>query len=167
MKIKEGASLAGLQKEMRPALIIAAEVYGKFKQELYVTSGTDGSHSPGSLHYYGFALDLRHKFWVKAERLAVYLTLKQKLPFPFDVVLEKTHIHVEYDFTKLKTMENIMDKKFWQSKKFWMAIVGAVIPAANGLFGLGLDLATIAPIVGSIMSYVVGQGVADLGKNSK
>ena len=58
-----------------------------------------------------------------------------------------------------------MDKKFYHSKKFWMAIVGALVPAVNGIFGLGLDLATIAPIVGSIMSYVVGQGVADLGKN--
>jgi len=67
---------------------------------LTLTSGTDGVHMAGSRHYRGYALDLRkplkyYKPTDNVEKLAI--ALRVALGNEFDVVLEKTHIHVEYD----------------------------------------------------------------------
>ena len=98
MKIKRGASLQGLQYEMRPVLIAADKIWKKHGKELVVTAGTDGTHSAGSLHYYGRAVDLRTYYFSKETKEAVYLALSEALPAcDYDVVKEKTHIHVEYD----------------------------------------------------------------------
>lgn len=98
MKIKKGASLQGLQYEMRPVLTTADDVWNKHGKELVVTAGTDGTHSAGSLHYYGYAVDFRTYYFSKENKEAVYQELKSILSDKlYDVVKEKTHIHVEYD----------------------------------------------------------------------
>lgn len=98
MKIKEGASLQGLQYEMREVLIAADKAWKDNGQELVITSGTDGAHSAGSLHYYGRALDFRTRYFseeAKAEALhALQVSLDDSL---YDIVKHSTHIHVEYD----------------------------------------------------------------------
>ena len=58
-----------------------------------------------------------------------------------------------------------MEKPFWHSKKFWFAVVGALIPPANFYLGLGLSVVEVSGVVGPLMAYIVGQGVADAGKN--
>ena len=76
--------------------------------EPIMTSGKDGSHMTGSLHYAGRACDIRlltHPYyttelipnaaWVYNESLAE--ELQKKLGGDFDVVLERTHIHIELD----------------------------------------------------------------------
>ena len=55
-------------------------------------------------------------------------------------------------------------KPFWQSKKWLMATVGALIPAINSWIGLGLYLATVLTILVPIVGYLGGQGLADFGK---
>lgn len=52
----------------------------------------------------------------------------------------------------------------FSSKKWIMAILGAVIPLANSLFGWNLDAETLWQAVGPLMAYVLGQGLADFGK---
>ena len=100
MKLKEGADLRGLDVRMRPVLIAAEKVWNDYGQELVVTAGLDGAHSAGSLHYYGLALDFRINYFDNETVLKVVRDLKEDLPKPFDVILEKTHIHVEYDIMK-------------------------------------------------------------------
>lgn len=56
------------------------------------------------------------------------------------------------------------DKEFWKSKKFWVSVIGAVIPAANAVFGWEIATETVLTIIGPLMSYVIGQGIADLNK---
>ena len=95
MQIKEGVSLAGLNFNMRYALIQAEKVWRKHGKELVVTSGLDGSHSAGSLHYYGLALDFRTRYFSEQEVSLVFRDLHNALyKFGFTVLLEKTHIHV-------------------------------------------------------------------------
>jgi len=53
----------------------------------------------------------------------------------------------------------------FKSKKFWMTVVGFVVPGANSLFGWGLVVEEIAPMVAPFAAYVVGQGMADFGKH--
>jgi hypothetical protein len=59
-----------------------------------------------------------------------------------------------------------MEKPFWHSKKFWAAAVSAAVPIANHIFDLGLTQESIIQIVTPVVAYILGQGLADLGKNS-
>lgn len=71
--------------------------------EAVITSTYEGTHSVGSLHYANEAFDVRkpsamdkEKFKDEHNKEAVR-GLKDKLGKDFDIVLEKTHIHIEYD----------------------------------------------------------------------
>ena len=101
MELKEGVILAGLDIRMRPALIVAEEVYKKYDRAgAFITAGLDGTHSAGSLHYYGLAIDLRilHEIDFSDEELPLVVTdLRRSLGLAFQVKLHSTHIHIEYD----------------------------------------------------------------------
>ena len=63
--------------------------------EAVLTSTNSGDHSRGSYHYRNLAIDLRlpPTHTIKG----VVQVLKDGLGDDYDVILEKTHIHVEYD----------------------------------------------------------------------
>lgn len=96
--IKLGVDLRGLAPQMAIAYVIAMQVYqAQAGVPCVITSGSDGTHGPNSLHYKGKALDFRTNT-LRAEQVhPVYLALKAALGAQFDVVLEATHLHVEYD----------------------------------------------------------------------
>ena len=96
MKIKDGVNIQGIKIEMRPVLVYADRIWKKYGQKLVITSGIDSEHSAGSLHYYGYALDLRTRDFKAAEKKKCADELRLALGDGFDVVVEKTHIHVEY-----------------------------------------------------------------------
>lgn len=97
MQLKKGVILAGLDIRMRPALVAAEAIWAAEGQELVVTAGLEGTHSAGSLHYYGLALDFRTRYFDEETKLSVLDRLKTELGSSFDVILHSTHIHVEYD----------------------------------------------------------------------
>jgi len=100
MKIKRGATIAGLDIRMRPVLIAADELWREHGEEVAITSGLDGTHSAGSLHYYGLAVDCRTRYFtnpgVTATELQHRLDKKHGSGV-YDVIYHKNHIHVEYD----------------------------------------------------------------------
>lgn len=99
MKIKDGVVMSGLQLPMRPALLTAEKIYKQYGAELVVTSALEGTHSAGSLHYYGYALDMRTKHVPEELRSVLAMTLRknlEKLSKQYRVILEPTHIHVEW-----------------------------------------------------------------------
>lgn len=98
MKIKEGAVIAGLDIKMQPCLVSAAKIWKALGQELVITSGLDGTHSPESLHYYGRALDFRTNYFDETTKANAAMLLENALGGRFDVVTHSTHIHVEYDY---------------------------------------------------------------------
>jgi len=57
------------------------------------------------------------------------------------------------------------EKKFWHSKKFWASAVGTAVPILNHVFDLGLTTEVVMQVLGPIGAYILGQGLADLGKN--
>ena len=95
MKIKEGVIMAGLQLEMRPVLKAADRLWKQYGQELVVTSALDGTHSAGSLHYYGLALDFRTRYFVNGVAYEISEVLQEALGPDFRVLYEGTHIHVQ------------------------------------------------------------------------
>ena len=95
MKIKDDSvKLAGIRPETVVAMIIADQVYASHDKAFVITSVTDGKHSNTSLHYIGCAFDCRIYDDINNEALRD--EIKGKLNVDFDVVLEKSHIHVEY-----------------------------------------------------------------------
>ncbi len=97
MKLKDGVVLLGLQTEMRKVLKLADFLWKRYGQELVITAALDGVHSAGSLHYYGLALDFRTRYFKPGIAKIIVGEMKEKLPHEYDVVLESTHIHVEFD----------------------------------------------------------------------
>lgn len=103
MHIKPGASIAGLQVEMQPVMKHADRIWRELGEECWITSGTETAdqngkllHSAGSLHYYGYALDLRTRYFDDNGQEAAR-QLRSALGHSYDVVVESNHIHVEYD----------------------------------------------------------------------
>ena len=97
MKIKEGAILSGISKVMMPVLILAEKEWRKYGKELVITSGLDGTHSAGSLHYYGQAVDCRTRYFDKTVRAKIAKSLAIKLGPAYNIVRHSTHMHIEYD----------------------------------------------------------------------
>ena len=95
MKIKPGVTLNGLDLSMRMVLMVADEIWKSFGQELVVTSALDGTHSASSLHYYGYALDFRTRYFTEPQKWEVFELLSSSLPKSFVVYMHDTHIHVE------------------------------------------------------------------------
>jgi len=90
---------------VKPELVLGLQVaLGYFwsmgLQDMVVTSLCDGKHSPNSLHYVGYAADLR--IWAIEEKDLVEFTegLAIELGDEFDVVLERDHIHIEFQPNK-------------------------------------------------------------------
>lgn len=98
IKLEQGAVIAGLKLEMRPALIIGEKIWEQNGQPFVITSGLEGEHGAGSLHYYGYAIDVRVKFWGLTTQFNIRDRLRKELPEGFQVVFHPNHhIHIEYD----------------------------------------------------------------------
>lgn len=93
--IKPGVRIRGLSPAALLAINIAAEVYRKVDEDFVITSVTDGDHKSGSLHHVGDAFDLRLPKSYNPAIVVGYI--RECLGSEFDVVLEKDHIHIEYD----------------------------------------------------------------------
>ena len=97
MKIKDGVTIAGLNIKMRIVLIMADLIWEELGQELVITSGLEGTHSAGSLHYYGYAVDFRTFYFTEEEKKKAIEDLRDNLGLEYDVVWHNSHVHVEYN----------------------------------------------------------------------
>lgn len=55
-------------------------------------------------------------------------------------------------------------KELLSSKKLVAALIGVVV-AVGGRLGLDLSTEDVALVVGPIVAYILGQGIADAGKS--
>lgn len=96
--IKLGVDVRGIRPEILLAIQEAREIFRLFKVNLVITSVLDGRHGgPSSLHHSGLAVDLRTRHLEKSDRPVVAKDLARILGRQYDVVLEKDHIHIEFD----------------------------------------------------------------------
>ena len=96
MKFKKGVKIIGVKNEIMLAIMVANAIYLKHGQDLVVTEITGGRHGNGSLHYAGQAFDLRTRFFSESEAKLVTDEIRDALTDEFDVILEKDHIHIEW-----------------------------------------------------------------------
>jgi len=97
VEAKEGVELEGLSAIMTIVLIEAPSIWQKYGKNLVITSALEGKHCKDSLHYSGFALDLRNRDISIKDREDVKKELSSVLGRDFTVLLESDHYHVEYD----------------------------------------------------------------------
>lgn len=62
-----------------------------------LTSVIDGKHKVGSLHYKGLACDFRISQVLPETLKRIEAEIRLSLSEEFDVVLEKDHLHIEFD----------------------------------------------------------------------
>lgn len=96
MNLKTGVTLVGIRPELMVGLIIANEVYRSHGVDMVITSIMDGVHSKTSLHYSGQAADLRIKNLGNVDRYDIAEEIKDRVGIDFDVIVEATHIHLEF-----------------------------------------------------------------------
>lgn len=96
MRFKDGVNPFGIRPELLLGLVVADRVYEGIGIEMVVTSLNDSTHKQASLHYAGAAADLRIWNVTDVERLAQEIRNALGGNPDFDVVVEKDHIHFEY-----------------------------------------------------------------------
>ena len=98
VQFKDGVSVDGIKKETI-TLIVILNTYFELRigKELVVTSCTDGKHMKGSKHYSGYAIDIRTRHLSVCEINHLLAWFRSHHDNDFDMVVEKDHIHVEYD----------------------------------------------------------------------
>jgi len=94
MLLKPGVDISRLNREIRRTLNKVDHIYNQAGEEAVITSTWDGVHSPSSLHYSNDAYDVRLPM-TNGRQIAK--KIRQRLGKDYDVVVEKTHIHIEYD----------------------------------------------------------------------
>lgn len=99
MRLKRGATVNGVQPECIVGMWIVNRVMTEMGYDFTVTSLTDGANwrKSGSLHLAGLAFDVRIWSIPKTRLTAVVRRLQSELGNEFDVVLERDHIHCEFD----------------------------------------------------------------------
>lgn len=97
MILKSGVKLTGMTPQIVLAMMIADDLYKRYGQELVVTSVTDSTHGADSKHYEGNGFDCRTSYFTLSSQKTIVEKLKERLDESYDIVLEKDHIHIEYD----------------------------------------------------------------------
>lgn len=95
IRIKKGVDLDGLCSEMWDSVSIVEACFGE--DVITITSGLEGDHKEGSLHYKGLALDFRTRHLTAKKKKLVLRRCQEFLEGAYDSVLEATHLHIEYD----------------------------------------------------------------------
>lgn len=95
--VKDEVVIGPLKPVVLDALLRLAVLYSQYQKSLVVTALADGQHKPKSLHYKGYAADLRSRD-VEAWQLPhLIYDIQHTLGMDWDVIQEIDHIHIEYD----------------------------------------------------------------------
>ena len=97
LSIKAGVELTLLHDEYVAQIPLICSTFAAYGQDATVTSGREGKHKEGSLHYKVPLRALDWRVWNVRDVELCAAELRLVLPDDFDVVVEKTHIHIEYD----------------------------------------------------------------------
>jgi uncharacterized protein YcbK (DUF882 family) len=96
MRIKGGVRAHGVMPETVLGMMVAESVYRDNGYKFVVTAIIEGGHSRASLHYIGAAFDCRINNMPASKWKGVADEIRARLGGDYDVVLEDTHIHVEW-----------------------------------------------------------------------
>lgn len=96
LKFKTNVKINGIKPEACIIITVVHSIYSVHDIACEVTSVTEGKHSRTSLHYIGHAVDFGIKNLGTVFAKEILEDIKTALTDEFDVLLEKDHIHVEF-----------------------------------------------------------------------
>ncbi len=96
ISFKDGVSIRG-GDPLPFILAVVSSVLDEHGFDTIITSVIDGTHGRGSRHYVRLAMDFRTRHIPEHMRQQIHGLVKDALGAEFDVLLEPTHLHVEYD----------------------------------------------------------------------
>jgi len=96
LTLKPDVRITGLRPEIILAIVVAERAYAEIGCELTLTSGIEGAHGRGSLHFAGCAVDLRTQNVPAGKLQPLVDKIRTALGADFDVVLETNHCHIEW-----------------------------------------------------------------------
>lgn len=97
VKVKPGTVFKQFRKPMIDLLDELNAISMVLGFDITITSANDSKHMNGSKHYEDLAYDLRTRDLSKEQTQLLAQDIKARLGPAYDVVVEKDHIHVEYD----------------------------------------------------------------------
>jgi hypothetical protein len=59
------------------------------------------------------------------------------------------------------------EKQFWKSKKWWAMVIAVATPILNKVFALNMGTEELQLVIGPLVAYIMGQGIADVGKHKQ
>jgi hypothetical protein len=77
--------------------VVVAEVMAQHSVQCVITSGTDGKHKAGSLHYADKALDFRSRGMALPLQQLIATQVRERLGPNYDCIVESDHFHGEFD----------------------------------------------------------------------
>lgn len=77
--------------------VVVAEVMAAHSVQCVITSGKDGTHKVGSLHYSDKALDFRSRGQSLPLQQLIATQVRERLGSDYDFIVEGDHFHGEYD----------------------------------------------------------------------
>jgi len=99
--IKQGAVVNNLKKPITRAIQISSNIYFSNGYSLFITSGEEGNHSAGSLHYVNLAFDSYPARIIRPNQKEMeYFNNKigREIGRDYDLVDHKgSHTHIEFD----------------------------------------------------------------------
>ncbi len=69
--------------------------------------------------------------------------------------------YVSGEVKEMETNEYDVNKPFWQSKRWWLAVIAVLIPIASHALGWELDTGEIMAVITPIVVYILGQSYVD------
>lgn len=113
LKVKKGVVFGEFRWTIVILITVLRGVSKQLNKDIVITSASDGKHRKDSYHYKNLALDIRRWGWNKDGLGELIKMIKNQLKAYapnhcqyYDIVLEKTHIHIEFDERRyLKSLE--------------------------------------------------------------
>ena len=95
--VKDGAKTEGLKPPIVDAICQLVLLFDQYGVAFVLTEGTGGQHKAGSLHYRGYAIDVRTRDFPEWQLPHVLDDIDKTLGREYDVIQEVDHFHIEYD----------------------------------------------------------------------
>jgi hypothetical protein len=97
---KSDVRFGGFKPGLLVILASLQQLSNELKEDIMITSGSDGVHMKGSRHYTFEAVDIRSHSWVMQRKLVVKAQLEKIVGPRFTVLLENVgedneHIHIQ------------------------------------------------------------------------
>lgn len=97
LSLKPGVLFDRIDISILKALPDIETIFRGHGLDTVITSARDGEHMTNSLHYIGKAIDIRTREISPFILAEIHRECQDGLGSDYDVVLEKNHLHVEFD----------------------------------------------------------------------